>query len=277
MSTNRLLPHQFAPGVTLDGTRIEQALIALVDQFNDVPPDCVQKRWSPSWMVWGLSPEKTAAPRNLPFLVGLNHPAFGSSSLEAVTSTSNPYRAKSAHLAPTGDIGRVLEVSFVSSKPVIIGGLCVMAEAETSGGPYQNRWKYGATPPAGKVTGDPTDDFTLQATVSDGWDLENRKKLRQEALVCRRPSSAFLFSPVAESVAVVDSILPPRPLTGGVQEPFRGFAVSVSPLILVPRQGRVRFQFTIPGYPNADASTWGAYPANGNAWSLAACIYEATE
>tara|TARA_R110000868_G_scaffold34404_12_gene124287 strand:+ start:1023 stop:1874 length:852 start_codon:yes stop_codon:yes gene_type:complete len=280
VSTNRLLPWQFAPGLDCSATRVEHALLELVALYNDVPADLVNRRWSPSYPSWHVSPEVTATPRTLPFMSAVNNTATGTSSVatNAFSTFQNPYRAKSnavPSLVPgiTYNSTDLLtwEVSLSCSRPTIIGSVWCMAERQATGA-YTNNWIYGAVPPPDKVVGAPTTDFTMQACVSDGWDLENRKKLRQEALVWRMRSDAFAFSRSAGVAA--DTIVPAHPI--GL---FRGFGVAACPLVLVPAQGRVRVQFTIPRY-GIDAassdllSTWGFYPNGKNVWTLGLQMWE---
>jgi len=273
MPTNRLLPWQFAVGSTLDGTRIEQALMRLAELYDDVPADLVQRRWSPSSMVWGFSPPDPATPSSLPWMGGLNKAGLKNNTLQNIGAVRNVQRVKSCavptiHLDRTDEDLFTMEVSFKPSRPVVIGQLTVMAQFQ-SGGQYQNRWKYGAIPPPGKVQGDGTTDFTLQCCIDDGWSLDDRKKLRQESLLWQTSSDAFLFTRTAPPAQWVN---PPNPIGAWI-----GLAVISAPLILVPAMGRVRFQWTIPLYDApADTSSWGEFPWIGNVWSMTAECWEAT-
>lgn len=278
MKTNRLLPHQFAPGSTLDGTRIEQALQALVALYNDVPPALVLRRWSQSSMVWGLSPSLSTYHSDYQWLDGINDANYAPSNLEIPTSYTNKERAKSTNIQPLTDwlagpvvlFANTMEVTFATSTPIIIGNFAVLAEVDAAmpyG--YTNPWEYGVAPPTGKNPGDPSDDFTLQVCVSDGWDIENRRKLRQESLVYNMRSDAFRFDP--SGVGAVDTIQPAHPF--GV---FDGFAVMAGPLILVPAGARVVMQWSLPRYDTSTASGWGLTPAKNNAWSLCAQVWRPT-
>ena len=377
MATNRLLPQQFYPSNTVDATRIEQALLALCALYDDVPAGLVQRRWSPSPLIWTLLPPKLSKSRFLSTVAGAFVPgntarltingvnydyivlagdtparvaqgivaAAAADPLYIVTSTgavvtslarstvltavvtslflagvgtfvtvssptsdldpntnyklpwlsdlnsdagslvqppttalgfpiTNRWRAKStvvpiASSPPTSQSTLMMEVTLLASHPMIVGDFTVLAERRATG-PYTNNWTYGAAPPAGKTALGPTDDFTLQVCVSDAWDLENRKKLRQESLVYQIRSDAFAFSP-AGIAGAADVILPTHPV--GV---FDGFAVAAMPLILVPAGGRVLFQWSIPVYTNTDQATWGASPWAGNAWNLSARVWSPT-
>lgn len=269
MSSNRLTTYQFAPGNTVDGTRIEQAVRELCSRFEDVPPDCVERRWSCSSHVWGHSPpvyEAGPAPpantsHSLPFL-SETHVA---STLQppAATDYTNPSRIKS--IGNTGRQRYMLETTTVASHPMVIGSLAVFAEASPAALPttgYKNPWEVVAT-------GDPTYDFSLQVCVQDAWDLENRRKLRQEALVYDFASDAFDFHPSGTALgAGLDTVLPPM---NGV---FEGKAVSVAPLILVPAGARVAFQWIIPRDNGIlGNTTWGLYPWQMNVWNLCAQLW----
>jgi len=277
VKTNRLLPHQFAPGSTIDGTRIEQALQALVALYNDVPPALVLRRWSQSSMVWGLSPSLKFDGFDPQFLSRDN--SERASTLEPPTTFRNEQRAKSTVVQPTDWSAlpvvvdtRTMEVTFATSTPIIIGALALMAEVQTLGAiEYNKVWEYGAAPPPGKNPGDPSDDFTLQVCVSDGWDIENRKKLRQESLVYNMRSDAFKFDPSGTGAATVDNIDPAHP--SGV---FDGYAVIPAPLILVPAGARVVIQWTLPIWSAETASNWSNIPAQRNVWNVCAQVWRPT-
>lgn len=284
MSSNRLLPYQFAPGLDASPTRIEQSLLKIAELYDDVPPEFVQRRWSPSHMLWGFSPP-SVQPAGTPYLDYYN---AGTNTEQPVSGSqiTNPYRCKSCYVEGLGappDEGYLLtwEVTVLASHPMIISSLVVMAgliNGATS--TYTNPWLYGADPPPGKGIGTPTEDFSLQVCISDGWDLENRKKLRQESLIYQTPSKAFKFSPAGIPAALfsADTTLPPMPLEGGSGEPtkWNGFAVMADALVLVPVGARMIFQWTIPWYGTANRSTWGHDPELHNTWNLRALAYSPT-
>lgn len=284
MATNRLVSHQFGPGVTLDGTRIEHALRDLVALYNDVPADLVLRRWSPSTLVWGMTPPSTSIV--VPWMSEHNGSA-GLSTYERpdAEDIQNPYRVKStrhAVVSPNESNSQVFDVTFAAVHPVVIGAFTVMAEWQKVG-PYQNNWTYGAVPPTGKANGDPTEDFTLQVCVSDAWDIENRKKLRQESLVYRIRSDAFLNQIISVAAGVTGmpphGLLPTHPQLDGAGNPvaFSGFAVANAHPVLVPSGARVHFILTIPKYGAANTSSWShTMPQIGNVWSLSATCWEAT-
>lgn len=275
-TSNRVLPHQFAPGNTADFTRVEQALLKLTDAFNDVPPEFVQRRWSHNSLVWGYSPPNDAAPNELPFLRCLND-ATSFSVLEPPTTADikNLQRVKSCYvptIAPNGGSQDLFtwEVSWACAKPTIIGGFTLAAEAVVSplaATPYSNYWLLGAGAPP-----PPVDDYTVQVCVDDGFDLMNRKRLRQEALVYNMKSSAFQFFPTAAVPNGLDTMAPAHPS----DMPWDGILVDIEQLILVPAGGRVRAMFTIPLYNPANYAQWGATPYALNVWSCTAQVWEAT-
>lgn len=290
LPSNRRLPSQWTDGNTIDATRIEACLQQLIEDFNDVPADCVGRRWSPSWPVWGMAPANLpfvspfafswARSRRLPFLSAVNSVYNSAVFLQQPPSYTNPQRVKSCGVPTidptlaaddlTGDL-LTWEVSWVCNRPTLIGSLAVLAEWQ-SGGPYQNDWVYGAAFPVlppGLANGDATTDFTLQCCVDDAWDVQNRRKLRQESLIFKMRSDAFQFF----GQGGADTILPARPVSNGS---FAGFAVRSNPLILVPTGGRVRMQWTVPLYKDADSldvSTWGPNPMAKNLWSLACQLW----
>lgn len=276
MPTNRTINPQFAPGCTLDGTRIERALRGLVDQFNEVPAAMLGRRWSPSTLAFGLTPSKRFSPRLFQWQQAVNDATLAGSSLQPPTAFQNPQRVKSSNVPAidTQTPGQYLatwETSFATPEPAILGGVSVFAEMQQAGASprYTNYWQYGAAAPAPYVNGDPSDDFTFQAAISDGWDIENRRKLRQELLLYNMRSDAFWF--YRSAVAVADTLTPPHPLSA-----FRGRALVPAPLVLLPAGARVFIQLTLPRYSNPAAADWGAEPAGGNVWSMAAQLWRAT-
>ena len=279
--SNRLLPQQFGAGTDISGTRIEQALDALVRVYNDVPADLVKRRWCPSHLVANYSPSQDngiVSPRQLPWMANLNAIGGGfSSTLEPPTEIQNRQRVKSCKV-PTITEGNLLvwEVAFANARPVIVSALSLFAEFQGPGGgsgPYQNNWTYGPFPPTlppGLLPGDPTTDFTFQLGVDDGWDIENRRKLRQEILLWRFRSDAYFSDPKFSAAA--DTLLPPHPIGK-----WQGHALLTAPLILIPAYSRMRVQMTIPIYPVwAVASSWGRDPWKGNVWAIHAEVFEAT-
>lgn len=273
MKSNRLLPYQFGKGNTADFTRVEKSLLALVDNFNDLPPDLMRRRWSPSWATWGYAPDWTVMPELLPFMRCLNN-VTARAVLQPPTTFTNPERVKSCDapgITPNGTDQDLLtwEVAWVASRPIIIAAVAVFAES--NGSHYNNNWVYGARHPDGFTEGSGTEDYTLQVCVDDGWDMENRKKLRQESLIYQTPSNDFEFFPSA--AVVPDTASPAHPV--GV---FQGFGVHAETYVLVPAGGRVRVQWTIPKYAAANKSSWSKdTPQAFNVWNLCAQIWEATQ
>lgn len=276
MKSNRLVPHQFGPGITADFTRVEQSLRALTDRFNDVPADCVSRRWSKSPMCWGYTPATGPQPGYFPFARCLNNVATAAATRQPPTAAQMLWLERNKSIGVPGllpnGLGEDLltwEVSWISSHPTIIGNVTVFAYSDAT--LYPNHWWYETAPPPGYNEFDPTEDFTLQVCVDDAWELQNRKKLRQEALVYRMRSNAFLFNPVA--FAPNDTASPPHPVHS-----FDGFAVTASPLVLVPAGGRVRVMWTIPKYFSNNVSTWDKdIPQAYNCWSISTEVWEATQ
>lgn len=272
MKSNRLLPYQFGKGITADFTRVEKALLALTDAYNDVPAGLVQRRWSPSWLSWGYAPDWTVLPEKLPYMRCLNNTSAASAKQPPTTYT-NPERVKSCDapgITPNGTDQDLLtwEISWVASRPTIIAAVAVFAEC--NGTHYNNDWVYGAAPPSGFVTGAGTEDFTLQLCVDDGWCMEDRRKLRQESLIYQSESTAFTF---CKSIAPVDTASPPHPVGA-----FMGQGVHAETYVLVPAGGRVRVQWTIPKYAGATKTSWDVNtPQAYNVWNLCAQVWEATQ
>ena len=264
MPSNRLLPQQFGVNLTLDGTRIEQNVRKLTDLFNDVPAGLAKRRWATQHVVGHFSPPMDpAASLGVPFM-----------DYENVSTSPNVARVKSCKVVgidPPFGVNTNLytwELSLRMSRPTILACLTLVAEYNAD---FPNDWVYGIAPPPGFIAGQATQDFTLQACVDDGWDLENRRKLRQETLVWQTPSSAFRLTVPATLPA--DTLLPVRPNAFALQ----AHVVTAKPLVLLPQDARVRFQFTIPQYTDPTASSWGQYPWRGNVWTLHAEVLEACQ
>jgi hypothetical protein len=280
MASNRLVPSQFAPGIVATGTQIEQNLLELARLFDDVPPDLVQRRWSPSTLCWGYTPPQLAVATtdnaNLPWLAARNQVVSAALQPVLAAQVTNEWRAKSNVVQFSNTVRASLltwEVSMLATHPLIIGAFTCMAEFQATG-PYTNGWTYGAVPPTGKINGQATEDFTLQVALSDAWDLENRKKLRQESLIYQLPSSAFRFTREARPAAGY-TMLPAWPLAAADQM-YQAHAVVAAPLVLVPAGARIHFQFTIPAYAAANNSSWGLAPWRGNIWTFSAQCWNPT-
>lgn len=277
-TSNRVLPHQFAPGNTADFTRVEQALLKLTDTFNDVPAQFVQRRWSHNSLVWGYSPPDDATPNMLPFLRCINNStSFSVLEPPVAADIKNLQRVKSCYvpaIAPNNGSQDLLtwEVAWQCAKPTIIGGFTLAAEARASliaTGPYTNFWRFGAGAP---VPSDPVDDYTVQVCIDDGFDLVNRKRLRQEALVYNMRSDAFQFYPATGLPAALDTMQPAHPS----DEAWDGILIDIEQLVLVPAGARVRCLFTVPLYSDATYAQWAATPQALNVWSCTAQVWEAT-
>jgi len=258
---NRLLPQQFAAGTDISGTRIEQALAALVGVYNDVPADLVKRRWCPSHISAGYSPSQeigVTTPRQLPWLDGLGISAV----LQPPATFPPQQRVKSCAVEGlTVSSLYTWEIAFGNARPVIVTSLSMFAEALATG-PFDNPWQD-----IGPVA--PADDFTFQMAVDDAWDIENRRKLKQEMLLWKMRSDAFAFNPSTQPLPA-DTIQPPHPV--GVWD---GHCLTPTPLVLLPPYARSRVQMTIPMY-NPGVSTWGSRPWKGNAWSLHVEVLEPT-
>ena len=274
MATNRLLPQQFAAGLDISGTRIEQGLAKLVEVYNDVPADLVKRRWCPSHVVAGYSPSNAAFPRSLPWMPDLNAIGGGfSSTLEPPTAITNPKRAKSYEVATISEGNMsIWEIAFANSRPVILSALSMFAEWQATG-PYVNDWTYGAIPPTippGLMPGDPTTDFTFGLGVDDAWDIDNRRKLKQEVLLWRMRSDAFFSDPLSNGAA--NDMQPVHPIGT-----WQAQALCPTPLVLLPAYSRARVQMVLPTYIAANRSSWPYQTEwNGNVWTMHAEILEPT-
>ena len=292
MPSLRLLPWQTGSGATLDGTRLESMLLELMRLYDDVPPNLVQRRWSQSNLIAGFSPAGFVGPSDfiqspagpdMPFMYNKN-------SLTIPPGITNTYRAKSVAFPTFNDVqykgaAKTWETSFVLSRPCIVGRLTLRAGTMEldKGSNYTNTWQYdnthGAAIPPGYASGDPTADYTLQLCISDGWDLENRAKLRQELLLYHTPSTAVAFSRAGNRGLNTSA----WPLTA---ENFGGFSVKTSGLVLVPAGARIFAQWTVPEYNPHWGTTWnrwqavpGGYivsPTRGNVWNLSQQIWMPT-
>lgn len=261
MPSNRLLPQQFGPNLTLDGTRIEQNAKELAALFSDVPADLVSRRWSAQHVVGHFAPSSNAAASSLPFLGYANG-----------LTAQNPSRVKSCKVVGIDNVnvgGQDLltwELALYLSRPTILSSLTLAAAYDAT---FANDWTYGAAAPPPFANGDPSQDFTLQACVDDGWDWENRRKLRQELLVWQVPADAFRLTVPAALPG--DNLAPSYP-TGLAPQ---AHVVAANPIVLLPQNSRLRFQLTVPVYANPAASSWGARPWQGNIWTLHAEVLEA--
>lgn len=274
MANNRLLPYQFAPGLTADGTRIETALRKIVELYNDIPPSLVERRWFPTHRVWHHAPGyhwtgALAEYTKMPWMDALNgisacaskQPADPAAiqNVERVKSCAVPGIVLSETMSTQGLL--TWEVSFHTTAPTILS--CATWFAEFFDAPDKNNWTVIAT-------GEPLADVTFQVCVDDGWDLDSRKKLRQEALVYRVPSNVWdntEFPGVASpwtGLPVVTSIMT-----------FK--AVTLDQFVLIPEYSRVRIQCTIPVY-DGWLTTWGSgnEPANKNLWTVHLEMWEPT-
>lgn len=272
MVTNRLLPQQFAAGLDISGTRIEQGLAKLVEVYNDVPADLVKRRWCPSHVVAGYSPSNAAFPRSLPWMGDFNDGSFFST-LETPNTLTNPRRVKSYDVPQTRDGFRLIwEIAFANSRPVILSALSMFAEWQATG-PYVNDWTYGAIPPTippGLMPGDPTTDFTFGLGVDDAWDIDNRRKLKQEVLLWRMRSDAFFSDPLSNGAA--NDMQPVHPIGT-----WQAQALCPTPLVLLPAYSRARVQMVLPTYIAANRSSWPYQTEwNGNVWTMHAEILEPT-
>lgn len=276
MANNRLLPYQFAPGLTADGTRIETALRKIVELYNDVPPDLILRRWFPTHRVWhhapgyhwtGLAAEYTRMPfmdaRNGTYACASKEPATESAiqNVERVKSCAVPGIVVAEATVSTQNL-LTWEVAFHTTAPTILSAATLFAEFDY-GSVSKNDWR---TDPGGV----PTADVTFQVCVDDGWDLDNRKKLRQEALAYSIPSDTWdnTYAPMT-----------PSPLTGlpNFLTTMTFKAVTLNQLVLIAEYSRVRIQCTIPVYPAA-TTTWGTgnEPPNKNLWTVHLEMWEPT-
>ncbi len=251
VKTNRLLPAQFAQGVTLDGSRIGATRDRLIELLNTLPPDLVAARWCPTHIAQSFLPSQKSggAPTgSLPFMPWLNDnnrkcPLAGQVPTNAQLA-QNTQRAKSVAVpfpVTTANL-YIWETSFFVERPSILAALTLFAEDVQD--PYLNKWLYGTSPPTGKSAGQATDDVSLQICVDDLYQSSDRKRLKQEAVLFNYDTAQMLFN-TQDCSAISDTA---KPGLAGTTKVFNGKAIRLTPYILLPEYSRVRIQLTIPNY-----------------------------
>ena len=277
MATNRLLPYQFAKGLSAAPTRIETALRKLVATFNDVPPDLIARRWTPTHRVARSTGTPLQVSNLLPWMTASNVQACTGRQPGDADAVLNDQRAKS-----TGVPGIVIlrnstagelytwEVTFKTTRPTMLSSATLFAEYNAY---YLNQWKNGAAPaPPTKTPNDPANDFTFQICVDDAWDATNRRKLRQEALVYQTSAQTYENSPNG----VAAWVLSPQPVIPETLSSPTFKAVTMDPLVLLPELATVRVQVTFPVYSGYN-STWNTYGPGGNTWTVHLELWECTQ
>ncbi|CAB4161935.1 hypothetical protein UFOVP777_12 [uncultured Caudovirales phage] len=266
MPSTRLLPEQFAAGLTLDGTRISRN-IEEAEKLRSVPPHLTERRFMPSWLVWGYSPDRTATPQELPWMREKN--SIDVSGTYPTPTLYNEYRHKGVYtpgIVLTGSSNYYTwEVSFQSTTPTYLTRLACWLATDIV---YNNTLVYGAPTPPTKVLADYLSDMTFQVFVDDLLDPEARTRTSVEAGSFQADLGTAKIVSVAGAVA--DTMQPPHPIGAQVD----GVCLDVQCQVLLP-PGRVRIALTLPRYDSAVYTTsWGDIPWQNAVWSINAKISE---
>lgn len=275
MSSLRTLPQQFGQGLTVDGTRIEQNVIAL-DGLRVAPPTMVERRWLPSWLCWGYQPDlllAVARPRQAPWTREQNDGVDISPTYLPAPQPSNRYRHKGVYTPGIGHTGPLdalysWEVAFETQRPTYLAGLWATMQTDAW---YINGGTYGAPAPTTKTAGGPLDDLILQVFVDDHLDPEVRARTSVEGGQFNQPfSSCKMLASVL--IGGLDTMQPPHP-----QEVAKGYLFRAEPDVLLPA-GRIRIAVTIPQY-SAFTTEWGNQAKSWQTavWSIGAKLMEGTD
>lgn len=265
MSSTRNTPEQFARGLTVDGTRISRNIEEL-EKLREVPPNLTERRFMPSWLCWGYSPDQTVTPQEIPWLREKN--STDVSPIYATPPLYNEYRHKGVYtpgiLLNGPSNYYTWEVAFQSTTPCYLTRLVCWLIFDSI---YDNSLLYGAPPPPTKVAGEYLSDMTFQVFADDLLDPEDRTRTSVEAGSFQANLGQSRLVSVAG--ALVDTMLPPHP-TGVAL----GACVDVQCQVLLP-PGRVRIALTLPRYDVGVYTTdWGDFPWQNIVWSINAKISE---
>lgn len=285
---SRRQTYQFAKGTTADATRIETSLDEVIALWNGVPDNALARQFVRTKRVFHWAPaqwfNQANGSFNLPFMAFLVNDQSRTPGYVTVGVPRQPYvnaqRVKSIYAGPliNPTFGRslvspdvfftntyfTLELSWLLPRATVLSRATVLAEAN-AGLMYDNRWKYG--------NGSPSRDVTFQVCVDDAFDTNNRKRLRQEALIYTQPSNIYDNLPGDGVSPPPDTLLPP--IGSLSSQSWVGKVVDCSPLVALPEQARVRTQLTIPCYGDPADASWGdANPWLHNTWTVELELWE---
>ncbi len=290
MPSNRLVPQQFAAGLTVDATRMEQDLKALAARLNAPVPADLARRWVMTHLSTGYLPDTLAPDRvtKLPWLPAYNAaPMATTGAQQPVTVFQNPWRQKGIQqpgIDPTTIPGTLIplplparysvaqdiwswEVSWVQNGPCLLDTWTLTLATDTC---YPNTFTYGVNPPPGKVAGDPVDDIVLQVEVDSALNDRNRQATLVPVLLRDFKANEYEIS---TQVSTQDML----PAMNNGHVPV-GLCIQVHARQPIPENSRVRLIISIPRYPTfaetdppnttpVDMSSWGAHPWRTAVWS----------
>lgn len=279
MSIRVFTDQQFSDGTTIDGNRLERAMLELEDRLDTVPDGDLKNRWTQTQIVAGWAPTviagSSATVGARPYLRiynGIND-EFSSTSTAA---SMNKYRLKgtkvdhisvSAFNAANDDTQYAFTQSLIFSRPAIIHAFDVLMMQDTitagSSSDPAPAYKFGG---AASTAG-----IDIQISVDNPWAPEDRTQNDVELHVYNFDDTLQRFS-IAPSSATQD-MSPSFP--GGNND---GIAIAKNNLAIPVHQGaRVRFSVTIPRYDSStttEYTKWTATPWTSFAPSFVLTLLE---
>ena len=277
IESSRFTPNQFAEGLDISATRMQQDLVALAARYNATLPSDIARRWMETHMTAGFLPNlfpptpvpslpetPQATPQALPWMGVYNSALETTAPSPDPATIINPWRAKGTHKngidAANRTLGNILswETSFSQTGPFLLDSLQITLATDSF---YSNPFVYGSNPPAGKSEGQPVDDLTLEIIVDSALATENREAATMPLL--RRSFPATVYDITQPDWAFTDDPIVP-PMYDPVV-PY-GMCIVVTPLQPIPENARVRLILSVPVYDRIYAgatdnrSTWGYTP-----------------
>lgn len=274
----RLQPDQFGVGVDISATRMEHDEVALAARYSAPEPTDIARRRTETHMTAGFLPNtfpvptsagpSVTVPQALPWMGAYNSVATGAvaSPAPAAADIINPWRAKAIAqegISPAqsvNDGGDILswECAFAQSAPVVLDTVQITLATDTF---YENLFVWGVDAPAGKTTGQPVDDVTLQVLVDSALSVENREATLLPMLARSFKATVYRITDPALK-ATADAMIP----VNYDQTVTRGLCIVVTPRQPLPENARVRLILSVPLYNKTvdalpvDVSSWGYAP-----------------
>lgn len=264
--SSRLAPNQFAAGLTLDATRMEQDLVALANRYDAPLPADIARRWVESHLVSGFLPNTFPADpyttfpttmgaqtvvQALPWMGAYNPAPIGT----AVTNTSaagvapppaaaaitNAYRHKGTTqpgIVASDGLSDILswETSWTQTGPCLLDVITMTLATDSA---FANTFFYLDGPKVGQ----PLDDIVVQVLVDSALDNANRVASLAPVLARNFKASDFFISIPALST-VADTMIPPV-VDGTVPA---GLCIQLFPRQPIPEGARVRVVLSLPLY-----------------------------
>lgn len=288
-SLREITEQQFAEGTTIDGDRIDVALADVILRMNNIPAKWLKRRFVQSTFVAKLFP----SPHDAPTLVQDNPPFLLTRNLDAqvvgaalADGVQNEWRLKGEVIngIPFANYDNQVEGIYAWTqahyfrKPVIITGISIRCWNPVAYS-YDNDWTYHTDPPEGKISGQSLDDFFVEVSVDNPFNMEQRNLNDIELHKIRFPvnsqqmSSAMPFPPTNQlSTPVLD-----------VTDPAIWIHMD-NLCIPLHRDTRARVSIAIPQYDGGDddvsgwegpAETW--MPWQSTIWSATLTVLEPLE